>query len=309
MPTYSNDFTNYYLFLKVALPVAVAVAVFLLLTLLLRSRDAAPRGEWSIIRTVTQNRGLQDRVMTLIQSAGFDEVLDPARLYQIMAFIFLLASLPFILTGNFGGLFFAAILAAVVPLAFLYYVQGRRQALIDDQLIAFFNEMASRMKSKEDPQSAFIAAISNADAPLFDILVKVERNVRELKSFPEALIRSRASISSTYYQDFVDAVQISDIAGGRLSEIVTNVIIQINDKKIALRKLRAALSAINFQMAIIFVAPPLLSWMMMFQNPDSARILFGTPTGWAILGFTLVCYGVALGFALGVKRSVARRVS
>lgn len=306
---FSNSFTDYFVFLKVALPAAMFVGTFLLLTQLARRRKVIDRGDWSIVATLAQSETLQEKIETLLAAAGMDEVLDAGRFYQVVIFIFLLASMPFVLKGTFAGVIFAALAAAAVPVGGLLYMRSRRQALIEDQLIAFFNEMAARMKAHEDPQSAFRDSIGNTEPPLRHILERVERNIRQMKDFPTALVKSRDYVTSPYYQDFIDAVQISYVTSGKLSDIVEGVIEQINERKIAIQKLKAAMAAINLQMVVIFIAPPLLTWMMIIQNPQAGEILFSTLAGFVILGVTLVLYVIAIAFAFWIRSSVTKKIS
>lgn len=304
-----GETVGFFAFVRAIVPILVTVASFLLLLQLanisnLRKQESV----WDVFSTTAKKAGLSDKLDRLIYEAGLDEILDASRIYQIMLLLFVLFSLPGFLAGTFVTVIFSLLLAIVLPIGIIKLMRNNRQKRVEDQLISFFNELATRMKAGSDPQTAFIESIQLTDRPLKDILIRTEKNIRQLKHFSEALIKSKEQIASVYYKDFVNAVQISTLTGGRLEDIVSGVISQINEKKTAIQRLKANMAAINMQMIFIFLSPPGLAWIMTAQNPQTGEILFGSLIGVILLIVTFIIYVIAIGFAMWIKSKVMKKI-
>jgi Flp pilus assembly protein TadB len=296
-----------YQFTVVAVPVLVAVMVVLGLTQIAKKFIYLPK--ISPMDMVTKNKTINEKLEALIVESGYGNVLDVVKLYQIIVTLLIIVAASLFLRGLIiPGLVMGPLVGVSAPLAFLYYSQTKRQDRIELQLVDFLNEMQTRMQVSNSTFTAFVNSISNAQYPLRPILEKIAKNAQQLKSFEVALESSRNLINSVYYQDFVDAVQINSEAGGDVRALIKMVVEQINNKMITLKKFKAAMAAINIQLIIIFAAPPGAAWLVIFQSPESGRILFNTFFGMVILFIALACYAGGVGFSVWLKNRVKKQI-
>ena len=296
-----------YEFMIVAVPLAISLMTVLISLQLGKRYIYVPKITPTDI--MKQNKTVTEKLDVLIAEAGLNNSLDAVKVYQIIITIFLIITISLFIRGNIlGGIVLGIVISISIPVATLMYIKSRRQAQIETQLVDFLNEMSTRMQVSSSTFNGFMESIPNTDFPLRPILENIARNAEHLKSFELALEASRTSITSVYYQDFIDAVEIHRDAGGDIRTLINTVIEQINDKMIALKKFKAALAAINLQLLIIFLAPPLVGWMTTLQNPENANVLFHTGQGLFILAVTLICYFGGVGFSFWLKNRVKKQI-
>lgn len=297
------------IFVLVAVPILIGGTVFLLL-FKSTNKFLYQLPKLSAAEIMSQNKTLSEKIDTLIIESGFSESLDATKIYQIIITLFILFSVSMFIRGNIVfGLIISSILSIAIPIGTLTYIKNRRQSQMELQLVDFFNEMSTRMQVSTSTLNAFTDSIPNTDFPLRPVLEKIAKNAQHLKSFELALDASRTAIASPYYQDFIDAIQIHREAGGDVRLLINMVVEQINVKMITLKKFKAAMAAINLQLLLIFIAPPIASWLNTMSNPDNAKVLFGSFGGFLILGGAVLCYVIGIGFSIWLKERVKKQIS
>ena len=299
--------TQQYQFIIVAIPLMAAIMVILAATQMGKKYIFIPR--ISAFDMISRNKNIVEKTKQLLDEAGYGNILNPVQLYQIMTTIMVVAAVAIFVKGNIiGGLFFGMLMGIMLPIGFLEYAKGTRQAKIELQLVDFLNEVGTRMQVSNSTFNSFAESITNVNYPLRPILEDIAKKA-QIVTFELALDNSRSSISSPYYQDFVDAIQINREAGGDVKMLISLVVEQINAKMITMKKLKAALAAINLQLLFIFAAPPITGWIMIFQNEDNGDIMFGTFMGMVMLAAAIIVYAGGIAFSIWVKNKVKKQIS
>lgn len=300
--------TQQYQFIIVAVPLLIATMVILAATQLGKKYIFVPKV--SPIKIVTKNKSLVEKIEKLLDEAGYGNIINPTQLFQIMLTLIVVSAVALFIKGNIiGGLLFGSLIGIMLPIGFLEYSKTKRQAKLELQLVDFLNEMGTRMQVSSSTLNSFVESIPNVGYPLRPILEEIAKKAQVLKSFELALDNSRNMIASPYYQDFIDAIQIHRDAGGDIKILINVVVEQINTKMITLKKLNAALAAINLQLLLIFAAPPLAGWLMIMQSKENSDLMFHTTKGFIILAGALACYGAGIGFSWWVKNNVKKQIS
>lgn len=295
-------------FIIVAVPLVTGIIVILAALQLGKKHIYVPKV--SPTDFITKNKTFLEKTELFIIEAGYGNILDAVKLYQIMITISVVVAISMFVRGSIiPGIFIGLAMGIIIPYAFLYYTRSQRQSKIELQLVDFLNEMGTRMQVSTSTVNAFVESIPNTQYPIRPILERIAKNSQQLNSFELAIEGSRTLISSPYYQDFVDTLQIHRETGGDVKVLILMAVEQINSKMITLKKFKAAMAAINLQLLLIFAAPPIAGWLTIMQNPESGEILFGSFIGWVILGVAIGTYAGGVGFSFWLKNKVKSQIS
>lgn len=184
------------------------------------------------------------------------------------------------------GLPFALLMAlALVGLAYSVVagIYKRRQVLIVSQLPRLLDQVVRLLRTGKTLGDAFGIATRDADDPLKEVMLKLQRNITLGMTIPEAFNDLADTYALKELQVLALGVQVNARFGGSLVELLNNIITLIRQREQLSRQLRALTGETRTSAVVLSALPLLLGTFMVVSNPDYIDQMVRNPTGQWIL--------------------------
>lgn len=172
-----------------------------------------------------------------------------------------------------------AILAGMVPIAFLRIKRTKRLLKFEEQFPEALDLMSRALKAGH----AFTTGLAMIAEEMPDPIGPEFRLLYEQQNFgmplPEALKSFAQRIPLLDGRFFVTAVLIQRESGGNLSEILDNIASVIRDRFRVKRQIRVISAHGRLTGWVLAAVPPGLASVLFLINPDHPRTLIGDPLG------------------------------
>lgn len=184
------------------------------------------------------------------------------------------------------GVPFALLMAlALVGLAYtvIASIYKRRQMLIVSQLPRLLDQVVRLLRTGKTLGDAFGIATRDADDPLKEVMLKLQRNISLGMTIPEAFNDLADTYALKELQVLALGVQVNARFGGSLVELLNNIITLIRQREQLSRQLRALTGETRTSAVVLSALPLLLGTFMVVSNPDYIDQMVRNPTGQWIL--------------------------
>ena len=221
--------------------------------------------------------GLRARLEAMIEQSGVS--VTPQRLLTFMAAggasLGLIAGLLHwnVLTGLAG-----AAVGAAIPFFYVSIKRQRRLNKMMDQLPEAFDLMARIIRAGQTMAQSIQAVADEFDAPLAAEFAYCYEQ-QNLGLSPEASLRDLARRTGLLeIKIFVLALLVQQQAGGNLAELLDKLSIVIRERSRIRGKIRVLTAEGRFQAIVLLGLPPAMLLVLLFFNPEYARVLFKHPS-------------------------------
>lgn len=234
------------------------------------------------VDAVASRRGLIEVASAKLEAAGL-----PLRSAEYMAahvtLVTVSGALTQLLTRSYLASMIVIVLGAVLPIAMLDSMAGRRRHRFDEQLPDVLTMIASSLRAGWGVSQAIDLVVTEAGAPSSGEFKRVQTEVRLGMPLERALQRMADRMGSADFGAAVTAIAIQREVGGNLAEVLDSVASTVRDRG-ALRRQVDALTAEGRLSAIILIALPILEGLALaFISPGYLAPLYTTPVG-AVVG-------------------------
>ncbi len=250
-----------------------------------------------------ERQGFLEKVSSLLERADL-----PLRAAEAL-FFYVAGVLLVSLMGIFGlGLLpglITAILAALLPLAVVNFIAGRRSRQFVAQLPDMLHLLSGSLRAGYSLMQGVEAVSQEVEEPMGKELRRVVTEARLGRELEESLDAVAERMASPDFAWAVMAVRIQREVGGNLSELLLTVAETMVQRE-RLRRDVASLTAEGRLSAIILGLLPIgLGGFMYMSNPIYMEPLFTTGLGQAMLGLAAV--GLVVGF-IWMKKTITIEV-
>ena len=251
------------------------------------ARSAIIQRGVSVVEQVARDQGMQARTEASLERANLPLRAGEA-LFFYLAIVVVVTLIGLLLLGNFiAGLILGAI-AAILPVAIINFLAGRRRKQFMSQLPDTLSLLSGTLRAGYSLMQGVEAVSQEVDDPMGLELRRVVTEARLGRPLEEALDSSAERMDSPDFGWAVMAIRIQREVGGNLSELLMTVA----DTMIARERLRrdvAALTAEGRVSAIVLGALPVgLGFMMYLLNKEYVSVLFTDTLGNIMLGLAVV---------------------
>jgi len=178
-----------------------------------------------------------------------------------------------VLTGLAG-----AAVGAAIPFFYVSIKRQRRLNKMMDQLPEAFDLMARIIRAGQTMAQSIQAVADEFDAPLAAEFAYCYEQ-QNLGLSPEASLRDLARRTGLLeIKIFVLALLVQQQAGGNLAELLDKLSIVIRERSRIRGKIRVLTAEGRFQAIVLLGLPPAMLLVLLFFNPEYARVLFKHPS-------------------------------
>ena len=239
-----------------------------------------------LLARLAQHRGLDEVVESRLTKAGLRIPAGRAILYNLLISLgayFLVAYLAASLAVGVLGL----LIGAVLPVAMVSAMSGRRAAKLEKQLPEALTLIAGSLKAGYSLPQAMDMVSQEMKPPIADDFRQVISETRLGMSLDDGLTRLAERTSSSTLSWMIMAIRIQHDVGGNLAEIFELLAETIHEREQIARQVKA-LTAEGRLSAIILMAMPFLMGLALWAlNPDYVGLLVTTTMGWAMVGMAI----------------------
>lgn len=230
--------------------------------------------------------------LTVAQLAGFSAALGGTALFLLLA---LGREPPLAFTGMAT--------AAVMPLAWLAVVRGRRSRRLSEQLPEALATMARSLRAGHALTTSFEVVATEMPEPVSLEFARAFEEQRLGLPFEQAVMSMMArSPSNGDLKIFAVSTVIQKETGGNLAEILDNIAATIRDRYRFYGKLRTLTAEGRASGIILGILPFLVALLMNFLNPSYLATLLETPMGRGILAYAVASWLVGLTWMMRMTR-------
>lgn len=273
-----------------ALGIAILIAYF------------APTTTSSMLRIDQRRQSLVERMRRALQLAGFPDYTPIAAIIALVATTVFIAMVLFML---FKSIFVIVAAPIIVLVSWQIFIRQRQKAFLTratDELIPFFNRIATGVQSGRPVPQAYIEAVQESRL-LREMLDDSAAQITAGVPFVEALVGTIDEVPLRMWALFVRQLELHDQMGGNLGKALEETLTQINEMLQLQSEARADYAAQMRQQQIIFIIPLLGIAAFALLVPGGREIilpLFTQPIGWFVLAIGGgVMYG---GYWFGTKQ-------
>lgn len=214
--------------------------------------------------------------------------------------------LMFLALVQFGWLF-AVMLAGTLAL-FAYgaisTIYQRRMNMITTQLPRLLDQVVRMMRTGKTLADSFFIATREADEPLKMVMLRLQRNIQLGMSIPEAFDDLADTYALKELQVLALGVSVNSRFGGSLIDLLTNIIMLIQQREQLQRQLRAFTGETRTSAAILSALPLLVGSFMIVSNPDYLFQMLDDPSGKNVLIGAGVMQLLGMGVIWKMLRSI-----
>lgn len=200
-------------------------------------------------------------------------------------FAFALFMLVLLVIFQFGVMSGAVTIFAMAVLvyAILQWLFARRQVLIVAQLPRLLEQVVRMMRTGRTIGDSFFIATDDADQPLRSVMEKLRRNINLGMTIPEAFEDLADTYSLKELQVLSMGIGVNARFGGSLIDLLSNVILLIQQREKAQRQLKALTGETRASAVVLSALPLLVGAFMMVSNPDYLSSMIDDEGGLQVL--------------------------
>lgn len=190
-----------------------------------------------------------------------------------------------------GGLFFAILMIAVVPvgmMAYLSVLTSRRKSKFDEQLPDTLQMLTGSMRAGHSLMRAIDASARETDAPMSEELSRIVNETRIGRDLGESMIDVSARTGSEDFAWISQAIEIHREVGGDLAEVLDHVGETIRDRNQIRRQVKALSAEGKMSAAVLMGLPVVLFFALILINAQYAKTFTSTVPGFLMLGAAAV---------------------
>lgn len=206
--------------------------------------------------------------------------------YHFLA-VLAVGTFGFLALGILGILIFVLI-TAFLPIFYLDYKAGRRQAQLGEQLPELLTSVAGLLKVGHGFYQSIDSAVKEMSPPISDEFKKVLTEARLGISFERALEDMAKRVQNPDYDWLVMAVKIQRETGGNLSEILDMLAKAIRDRERLQRQIKTLTAEGRLSAYILIALPIVITIVLYVINPGYIGYLLNTATGLFMLGIAVI---------------------
>ncbi|MCB1625161.1 MAG: type II secretion system F family protein [Pseudomonadales bacterium] len=190
----------------------------------------------------------------------------------------------------------AALATWMLPPAVVRVLRRRRLRTIALQFPDGLDALAMALRSGLSITQAIAVVAEQQPAPLAQEFALVSRTQRVGLSLDEALANFTRRAPLDEIAMLIVTIRIARETGGTLAEALDRLAATVRRKLALEGKIRALTAQGRIQGIIVALLPPFLMLALLWLQPETMRLLFTTPVGWATLGAigVLECIGYLL---------------
>jgi len=159
-----------------------------------------------------------------------------------------------------------------------------RSARVAAQLPEVLASLAAPVRAGASLPQAFAAAAEEAEPPLRDVLARTTRDLEAGVQQDEAIRRFATRVAIPEGVLVGRAMRVARHAGGELARVLDEVSDTLREREQMARELRAATAQARASAMVVAALPIVFLLIMSAGAGDQARLLFGEPVGWLLLG-------------------------
>lgn len=186
----------------------------------------------------------------------------------------------------------AGVLAAFLPLAYLFQRRGSRLKVFEEQFPEALDLMARALRAGHAFQTAMGMAADEMKDPVGPEFKKTYDQQNFGLPLRDALQQMTERVPLLDVRFFVTAVLIQRETGGNLSEILDNLAHVVRERFKIRRQVRVYTAHGRFTAGVLLSLPAALGIALMFINPEHMQVLFNDRMGQTLLVTAIVMQGI-----------------
>ncbi|CAM3619105.1 type II secretion system F family protein [Nocardioides zeicaulis] len=228
---------------------------------------------------------LANRIAKRLSGAG--SALTPSEWVLVHAGIAFGAGILGLLVGGFAMSILFLLLGIVLPWVYLKFRHGRRLNKFNAQLAQTLGLMAGGLQAGLSLPQAVDTVVREGHEPMAGELRRALVEQRLGVDITDALDGVGERMESDDFSWVVMAIRIQREVGGNLAEILHTVADTLREREYLRRQVKALSAEGRLSGYILVGLPPLIFFYMTVANPEYAKVLYTTVTGYIILGVAL----------------------
>jgi tight adherence protein B len=187
-----------------------------------------------------------------------------------------------------------SLIGAAAPEAALRRRTARRATRVLEQLPEVLAAIAAPVRAGASLPQAFAAAAAEAEPPLQDALERTCRDLDAGVGVDDAIDRFSARCAVREARLVARALQVGRHAGGELARVLEETAETLRDRERLAREIRAGTAQARVSAIVVAALPVVFLLLMSAGGREQARLLFGEPVGWLLLGIGGALEGAGL---------------
>jgi tight adherence protein B len=207
-----------------------------------------------------------------------------------------------VLTRNILFILVFAVVASLIPYAWLVRAKGQRQKKMAEQLADVLSILASSLRAGHGFLQSLDQVASEISEPSASEFHRVVSEIRLGRPIDEAMIGMADRIGSEDMRWAVMAVNIQREVGGNLAEVLDIVAKTVRERAYIHRQVRVLSAEGRISIAILAALPIGLFLYLALVNPEYVTPLFKDPIGQIML----ICGATLMGLGILVMKRIVR---
>ncbi len=228
---------------------------------------------------------LESRIAKRLSGAG--SALTPSEWVLVHAGVAFGGGLLGLMLGGVAMSVLLLILGIVMPWVYLKFRHGRRLNKFNAQLAQTLGLMAGGLQAGLSLPQAVDTVVREGHEPMAGELRRALVEQRLGVDITDALEGVSERMESDDFNWVVMAIRIQREVGGNLAEILHTVADTLREREYLRRQVKALSAEGRLSGYILVGLPPLIFFYMTVANPEYAKVLYTTVTGYVILGVAL----------------------
>jgi len=170
------------------------------------------------------------------------------------------------------------------PEVFMRRRIATRSARVAAQLPEVLASLAAPIRAGGSLPQAFVGAAEEAVPPLREVLARTTRDLEAGVPQDEAVARFARRCAVPDAVLVGRAMRVARQAGAELARVLDEVAETLKDRERMARELRAATAQARASAVVVAALPVVFLLIMSAGAGDQAKLLFGEPIGWLLLG-------------------------
>ena len=254
----------------------------------------APTTRNSMLKIDQRRQSLIERVQRSLKLAGMPDYTPIFAIVSMLGVTLVVAMILLVLVGSFWIIILAPIL---VLISWNIFIRLRQKAFLTratDELIPFFNRIATGVQAGLPVPQAYVEAVRESNL-LREMLDDSAAKITAGATFTDALLETIDTVPLRMWALFVRQLELHDQMGGNLGKALEETISQINEMLQLQAEARADYAAQARQQQIIFIIPLLGLLAFAFLVPGGRELM--TPLVTTIPGIIISILGLSVMYA------------
>ena len=254
----------------------------------------APTTRNSMLKIDQRRQSLIERVQRSLKLAGMPDYTPIFAIVSMLGVTLVVAMILLVLVGSFWIIILAPIL---VLISWNIFIRLRQKAFLTratDELIPFFNRIATGVQAGRPVPQAYVEAVRESNL-LREMLDDSAAKITAGATFTDALLETIDTVPLRMWALFVRQLELHDQMGGNLGKALEETISQINEMLQLQAEARADYAAQARQQQIIFIIPLLGLLAFAFLVPGGRELM--TPLVTTIPGIIISILGLSVMYA------------